>query len=110
MNAKELVFWTFIWGSAVLVVFIPGKTTILARLLGIERGYDAFVFIGIVTIFYIVYRLYVKVNEIDQTITELIRQIALGQTLRSKSKKLNTASSKRLTANSKVFKAASRKL
>lgn len=79
MNVKELIFWTLIWATAITVVFIPGKTTTLARLLGMERGFDAFAFIGIVTVFYIVYRLYVKTNEIDQTITELVRQIALGQ-------------------------------
>lgn len=78
MNVKELFFWTFIWATAFTVVYIPGKTTALARLLGMERGFDALSFIGIVTIFYIVYRLYVKTNEIDQTITELVRQIALG--------------------------------
>lgn len=77
MNRKELVFWTIIWVTAIVVVFIPGKTTTLARLLGMDRGFDAFVFIGIVVLFYIVYRLYVKANENDQIITNLVRQIAL---------------------------------
>lgn len=87
MNAKEFVFWSLVWLTAIVVVFIPGKTTALARLLGMERGFDAFAFMGIVTVFYIVYRLYAKVNEIDQTITELVRQIALANSIKKSSKK-----------------------
>lgn len=87
MNAKEIVFWTVIWASITIAVYIPGKTTILARLLGMDRGFDAMILIGVITLFYAVYRLYAKSNENEQVITELVRQIALANTLKSKSRK-----------------------
>lgn len=42
-----------------------------------DRGFDALSFIGIVTLFYIVYRLYIKANENEQVITEFVRRLAL---------------------------------
>lgn len=77
INFKELAFWTFVWLAAIVIVYIPGKATTLAKLLGMGRGFDAMVFIAIVALFYAVYRLYMRVNETDQELTRLIRQIAL---------------------------------
>lgn len=77
MNAKEIVFWTILWVSITIAIFIPGKTTVLAHLLGMDRGFDAMILIGVITLFYAVYRLYTKANENEQVITELVRQIAL---------------------------------
>ncbi len=77
MNPKEIAFWSLLWLSLIVAIFIPGKTTLLARLLGIERGFDAMIFIGIVALFYAVYRLYVKSNEAERIITEIVRKIAL---------------------------------
>lgn len=82
MNIKELGFWTIVWVLAIVVVFIPKKSDALARLLGIGRGFDAMVFIAITTLFYIVYRLYVKANENEEIITELVRRLALGNVKR----------------------------
>lgn len=88
MNIKELVFWTILWISATVLVFIPGKSDLLANLLGMNRGLDAMFFIGIVALFYAVYRLYAKMANFENEITELVRQIALKQGVsRKKSKK-----------------------
>ena len=78
ISQKEFIFWTIVWLSAIMIVFIPGKTTALALLLGMKRGLDAMVFIAIIVLFYTVYRLYVKVNETEIEITKLVRQIALN--------------------------------
>lgn len=87
MNTKEIVFWTILWISITIAIYIPGKTTVLAHLLGMDRGFDAMILIGMITLFYIVYRLYTKANEAEQVITELVRQIALKDgTTRKKSK------------------------
>lgn len=77
MNQKELAFWSILWLAMIAVVLIPGKTTYLANLLGMGRGFDAMIFIGIIILFYAVYRLYIKANETEQEITEIVRQLAL---------------------------------
>ena len=87
INTKEIVFWTILWASITTAVYIPGKTTLLANLLGMGRGFDAMILIGMVTLFYAVYRLYAKANENEQVITELVRQIALKNGTTKKGKK-----------------------
>ena len=76
-NAKELAFWTLVWFGVIFIIFVPYKTTALAHLLGLGRGVDAMFLISIIALFYAVYRLYIKMNEAEQEITRLVRQIAL---------------------------------
>ncbi|KKQ18735.1 MAG: hypothetical protein US31_C0002G0080 [Berkelbacteria bacterium GW2011_GWA1_36_9] len=77
LNYKELIFWSFVWALMILLVFIPGKTNFLAKMLGMERGNDAMFFLSIVALFYATYRLYVKSNEQEKEITRLVRALAL---------------------------------
>lgn len=93
LNFKELIFWSLLWTSMVILVFIPGKTNFLAKLLGMERGNDAVFFLAIVALFYASYRLYVKSNEQDKEITRLVRALALKNVKKSKAR--NTKSEAR---------------
>lgn len=77
INFKELGFWSLVWVATLVMVYLPGKATVLAKLLGVGRGFDAMVFIAIVALFYAVYRLYVRANEAEQEMTRLIREISL---------------------------------
>lgn len=87
LNVKELIFWSFVWGSMIILVFIPGKTNFLAKMIGMERGNDAMFFLGIVALFYATYRLYVKINEQEKEITKLVRALALKNVKKQKSAK-----------------------
>lgn len=77
LNLKELIFWSVLWVGLTFLVFVPGKTTFLAKILGMERGNDAMFFLGIIALFYASYRLYVKSNEQEKEITRLVRALAL---------------------------------
>ncbi len=77
LNLKELFFWSLLWIAMIILVFVPGKTNFLAKILGMERGNDAMFFISVVALFYASYRLYVKANEQEKEITRLIRALAL---------------------------------
>lgn len=87
LNLKELIFWSFLWLAMIVLVFIPGKTDFLAKILGMERGKDAMFFIGIVALFYASYRLYVKSNEQEKEITRLVRALALKNVKKRKNPK-----------------------
>ena len=77
LNLKELAFWTILWLGMIILVFVPGKTNFLAKMLGMERGNDAMFFLAIVALFYTSYRLYIKSNEQEKEITRLVRALAL---------------------------------
>ncbi len=87
LNFKELIFWSLIWLAMIVLVFIPGKTNFLAKMIGMERGNDAMFFLAIVVLFYVSYRLYVKTNEQEKEITSLVRALALKNIKKKKKRK-----------------------
>lgn len=94
LNLKELIFWSVLWLGLTFLVFVPGKTNFLAKILGMERGNDAMFFLGIVALFYASYRLYVKSNEQEKEITRLVRALAL-KNVKTKMVKLKIATKKK---------------
>jgi len=77
IKSAEFGFWGLLFGSAIFGVIFPSETTNLARLLGIGRGVDLIVYASIVTLFYLMFRAYVLMEDIRHEITELVRKIAL---------------------------------
>ena len=73
----ELFFWLAVWGGLIFVVFFPDVTSQVADILGIGRGTDVIVYTSIVLSLYMIFRLYVKVEETEREITKLVRVIAI---------------------------------
>lgn len=72
-----LIFWSLIWTSLLVVLFIPETTEFLAKKLGIGRGVDVVVYSAVVVIFYLIYRIYVKIESLEREITHVVREDAL---------------------------------
>lgn len=79
-------FWTILFGSAMLVVLYPGLSSDFAKALGIGRGADAIVYASIILLFYLVFRLYVYIQDIRYEITELVKKLALKENQTKKGK------------------------
>lgn len=77
INLFEVLFWIAMWGSVVAVALFPGIFTALSRLLGIGRGVDTLLYAGMILLFYLLFRLYVRLEEQKKEITQLVREIAM---------------------------------
>lgn len=75
--AKTAVFWSIIWLFALIGVLLPRTTTQIAEVFGVGRGVDIIVYISIALLFYLVFRVYVMIEDLRRDITSLVRQIAL---------------------------------
>jgi hypothetical protein len=73
----EFIVWIAVWGGVGVVVFIPQKTDVVARWLGVGSGFNALTFITIVGLLYAVYRLYSRVQTVERDLTRLVRVAAL---------------------------------
>lgn len=73
----EFVFWILLWGAVILVSFIPNITVPISAYLGIGRGIDLIIYISIIVLFYLIFRLYVKTETAEKAITKMVRQVAL---------------------------------
>lgn len=74
---KTALFWVFIWSAAIIGILLPKTTTKIASIFGVGRGVDVIVYISLVLLFYLVFRIYVKIQDIHQEITSIIRRTAI---------------------------------
>ena len=77
LSTQTGFFWIVIWLAALVGVILPGTTTQLASYFGVGRGVDAIVYISLALLFYLVFRIYVMIEDLRHEITFLIRQLAL---------------------------------
>jgi small membrane protein len=79
LKLAELLFWAAIWILGILFALFPGILNWLSSVGGFIRGMDFVVTSSIIVLFYLMFRLYVKMDELDQTITRLVREIAMSK-------------------------------
>ena len=77
IKLTEFGFWGALFATAIVVVLYPTETTKLANSLGIGRGVDLVVYASIVLLFYLVFRIYVMLEDIRNETTEVVRKFAL---------------------------------
>lgn len=75
----EFAFWSILFLTAVVVVVLPDRVSQVARVLGIGRGVDLVIYASIVTLFYLVFRVYVLLEDIRHEVTEVVRGFALKE-------------------------------
>jgi len=76
---RELFIWFVFWAVVAMAVMVPKKTDDIARLLGVARGADMLVYLSILGLFFIVFKMIVKLERIDKNITKIIRKISLDE-------------------------------
>lgn len=63
----------------IVMVVMPDQTTAVAQLVGVGRGADFLLYFGLVGLVFICLLLYSKLRELDSSITDLVRSIAIEQ-------------------------------
>jgi small membrane protein len=71
------VAWLLLWTGAAIAVVVPRTTIIVAQALGIGRGVDLVLYVSIIVILYLLFRLFVRMEQMERDLTKLVRTIAL---------------------------------
>jgi hypothetical protein len=77
LSSVGMAGWIVFWVLATTVVLLPDSTSYLAKVVGINRGADLVVYVALVAIFFLVFKLMVKIEILNRDITKLTRKIAL---------------------------------
>jgi hypothetical protein len=80
----EFIFWSVIWAVVIVLSLFPTVLTGTSAWLGIAQGIDAVIYVSIVILFYLVFRIYVQVDTMNKEITTLVRQIAMKNVKKKK--------------------------
>ncbi|MCX7770581.1 MAG: DUF2304 family protein [Proteobacteria bacterium] len=75
-GSKFFLFLIF-WLSVFLAIIFPEETNKIARFFNITRGADFFIYISIMVIFYLLFKIYQRLENIEGNITKIVREIAL---------------------------------
>ena len=79
LSWRGLTFWTVIWVGSGYIILYPATTGSLATNLGVSRGSDVVVYTSIIVIFYLLFRIYIFLNDINHNLTRVVRQIAIDE-------------------------------
>ncbi|HIP16382.1 MAG TPA: DUF2304 family protein [Methanothermococcus okinawensis] len=77
INIEPAIFWIFVWMLVVLIAVFPQTMSYLATFTGVKRGVDSIIYLAIMILFYLQYRLYIKMENIEREITLIVREIAI---------------------------------
>ena len=69
--------WILFWLAVGIVAWVPEITSRLADLLGIGRGADVVVYSSIVVIIALLFRVSIRLEQLDRAITTVTRELAL---------------------------------
>lgn len=75
-----LLFWMLFWVGAGTVAALPQTADAVARIVGVGRGADVVIYASLLGIFYLIFRLYVKIEQVEGEITRLVRKLAMDET------------------------------
>ncbi len=79
ISLQEFILWTIFWFMVGFVVILPETTSFVANLVGVGRGVDLVIYISILILFYIAFRILVRLDKIEKNITKIVRKMALDK-------------------------------
>ena len=77
IKSVEFFGWLVIWLLAGVVIVFPDVASYLAIQLGVTRGADLIIYISVVMIFYLLSRIFTRLNKTDKDITKIVRHLSL---------------------------------
>lgn len=97
-RVKVFLVWIFFWVLIGAIAFFPKISYLIAKISGFEDNVNALIFISLGTLFYLLFRLLLYIETLDEKISQLVRSKALselgfnGPNRSEKSKPQNTKS------------------
>jgi hypothetical protein len=79
MRLLHVEMWLLFWVCVVVVTLRPGISDWLATRLGVGRGVDTAIYLALLMIFYLLFRSFGKVEDLDRQLTRVVRANALRE-------------------------------
>lgn len=79
INGREFSVWMVFWVVVGVVSWIPQQTDVVANFLGVGRGADLLIYLSILVLFYLAFRILVRLERLDHDLTEIVRHIAISE-------------------------------
>lgn len=79
INNKELVLWLIFWLlAAVAIIFIKELDRLVAWFGFSGSGINFLIYLAVLTLFYLVFRLQLSLVKLDRNLTDIVRHLSLS--------------------------------
>jgi small membrane protein len=75
----HLVTWFLFWAAVIVAVMRPATTSSVAAWVRVGRGTDLVMYLSVMAIFYLLFRMFGKIEEVERQITRVVRAAALKE-------------------------------
>lgn len=79
LNLSGTVYWTVFWIAAGFIVLLPDASFFLARFAGIGRGADFIVYVSLAALFFLIFKMMIRIERLNKDVTKLTRKITLSE-------------------------------
>jgi hypothetical protein len=73
----HLITWFLFWAAVIVAVLRPTTTSTIAAWVRVGRGTDLVMYLSVMAIFYLLFRMFGKIEELERQITRVVRAAAL---------------------------------
>ena len=73
----EALLWSVLWLAAGLAILLPQTATLVANFFGVGRGADFVIYGSVVTLFVLVFKIFISLDRLEKKLTEMVRRDAL---------------------------------
>ena len=77
IKIREFVMWNVVWIAVIVVAALPPTAIFISTFLGVQRAVDLIVYVSIIVMFYLIFRIYVKTEKMEHSITTIARELAI---------------------------------
>lgn len=74
---REFVEWLLLWLAVAFLVLVPDSASYLANLVGVGRGSDLVVYAAVVLAFYLLFKIFLRLERNERELTTIVRSLAL---------------------------------
>lgn len=79
LRMLHLGLWLLFWAGVIVVALRPETTNLFANWLGVGRGVDTAMYLALLMIFYLLFRSFGKIEDLDRQLTRVVRANALRE-------------------------------
>ena len=77
ISTRSFFLWLPLWIAVGVVILFPDITMVFAQLLGIGRGADIVIYLSMILILYLLFKVGIRLERMDREITQIVRHLAL---------------------------------
>lgn len=77
LKLKRFLLYLLFWLIVLLAIVFPDETNKVAAFFNITRGADFVIYVSLLTIFYLLFRIFEKIERLEKNLTKVVRETAL---------------------------------